>query len=339
MTQAISPSAARRLVARVDPYMILIILTVVLASMFPTVAAWRGVLDAVIYGAVMLLFLLYGARLAPSAIWAGLSNWRLQALVFAGTFLLFPLLGLGVTQLIRGLLPNELIYGFLFLCILPSTVQSSITFTSIANGNVPAALCCASLSNLVGVLLTPLLAGLLFSTHGAGISAHAVEQLAIQIFLPFCVGQILRPFVGRWLVTHRTVTLVVDRGAILLVIYGAFSAGVVAGIWTQVSVGSLILICALDLSLLLLALWTMRSLSRIMRFPVEDEITILFCGSKKSMASGVPIATAIFSAKMVGLIVLPLMLFHQIQLMVCAVLARRYAERDKATEALQPVRA
>jgi sodium/bile acid cotransporter 7 len=327
VTQTNSLTAIRRVLARVDRYLILLVMTVGLASLFPASGIGRAVLDIVTYAAVAILFFLYGARLAPAAIWAGLSNWRLQALVMAGTFLLFPLIGIVVVRLFSGVIPSELAFGLLFLCLLPSTVQSSIAFTSIARGNVPAALCSASISNLIGVLLTPLLAGLLLPAQGSGISGDAIEKLVIQIFLPFCLGQAARPFIGQWLSAHRTLTMVVDRGSILLVVYAAFSAGVLAGIWTQLSIGSLLLVAGLDLGILVAVILSMRGASRLMGFPIEDEISIIFCGSKKSMASGIPIATALFSAHAVSLIVLPLMLFHQIQLMVCAIMARRYSER------------
>ena len=222
----------------------------------------------------------------------------------------------------------------MFLALLPSTVQSSIAFTSIARGNVPAALCCASLSNLAGVVITPVLATMFLSASTGGMSLGAVRDIAVQILLPFVVGQGARPLIGGWLIRQKTLTMLVDRGSILLVVYSAFSAGVVAGIWRKVTLPDLALVIALDLVMLAIVLVFTTAISRASRFTKEDEITIVFCGSKKSMASGLPMANIIFPAASVGLVVLPLMLFHQMQLMVCAALARRYGLRPEEPAAI-----
>lgn len=312
---------------RIDAYSLAIIGMVVLAAILPARGASKDVLDIVVHAAIALLFFIYGARISRQAIWTGLLHWRLQSLVFATTFVVFPLLGFGIAKLADGHLDSGLVTGLMFVALLPSTVQSSIAFTSIARGNVPAALCCASLSNLAGVVITPLLATMLLSAGSGGMSLDAVGDIALQILLPFVVGQFARPLIGEWLNRQKTLTMVVDRGSILLVVYSAFSAGVVAGIWSRVTPQSLGLVIVLDLVMLAILLMVTTTASRFLRFTTEDEIAIVFCGSKKSMASGLPMANIIFPASAVGLIVLPLMLFHQMQLMVCAALARRYARR------------
>jgi sodium/bile acid cotransporter 7 len=324
-------TALRTSLARlpIDTYLLLLLATVGLAALFPARGIGRSVADAGVYGAVAALFFLYGARLAPAAVWSGISHWRLQSLVFASTFVLFPLVGLAVTAIARSWLPHDIVTGLLFLCVLPSTVQSSIAFTSIARGNVPAALCSASLSNLIGIALTPILVSLLLPTAGAGFSSRAVGDIALQILLPFVAGQMVRPRIGAWLLRHSLLTSIVDRGSILLVVYAAFSAGMVAGVWTQLSVGDLAAVLALDLLMLAIVIAITTTMSRALRFPVEDEIVIVFCGSKKSMAGGIPMAAILFPGHAVSLIVLPLMLFHQAQLFVCATLARRYARRGQ----------
>lgn len=320
---------------RLDPYIVAIMAMVAVAAIVPAKGAGKDVLDQVVHAAIAILFFLYGARISPQAIWAGMTHWRLQGLVFATTFLVFPLVGLGIVALAGGYLDSGLAIGLMFLCLLPSTVQSSIAFTSIARGNVPAAICSASVSNLAGVVITPLLATMLLSAHSGGMSLGAVRDIALQILLPFVVGQFARPFIGNWLSRRKTLTMVFDRGSILLVVYSAFSAGVVAGIWSKVTPQSLTLVIVLDLVILGIVLVFTTAASRLLRFPVEDKIAIVFCGSKKSMASGLPMANIIFPASTVGLIVLPLMLFHQMQLMVCAALARRYGQRPE--EAAPPV--
>ncbi len=314
----------------IDTYLLTIVGTVGLATLLPARGVGATVAADVTTGVIALLFFLYGARLSRVAVVAGLTHWRLQLAVFCFTFLLFPLLGLVVETATRPLLGPTVASGIVFLSALPSTVQSSIAFTSAARGNVPAALCSASVSNLAGVVITPVLVGLMLSTHG-GFSASAVEDIALQLLVPFLLGQLARPLIGAWLERHKRLTGVVDRGSILLVVYTAFSESVVAGLWHQVDAGQLALLLAADAVLLAAVLVATTVLSRLAGFSKPDEIAIVFCGSKKSMATGLPMANILFAGRSVGLLVLPVMLFHQIQLMACAALAQRYAaRRDEA---------
>ncbi len=316
-----------KLSKRVDPYVLAILLMVVLASVLPCRGTAAVVAGYVTDFAIALLFFLYGARLPRETVVEGLTHWRLQAAVLAGTFVLFPLLGLATSALVQPVLGSSLSLGVLFLCLLPSTVQSSIAFTSIARGNVAAALCSASISNLLGVLLTPILVGLVMKTQQGGFSFDAVKDVAFQLLVPFVAGQLLRPWLKGFMTKWKSLLGYVDRGAILLVVYTAFSHGVVNGIWHQLAPSGLLLLLIVNLILLAVVLTIMTVASRAMGFSKEDEIAIVFCGSKKSLASGIPIANVLFPAQTVGLIVLPLMLFHQVQLMACAALARRYAAR------------
>jgi len=323
----------------IDPYLLAIVAMVALASVLPA----RGA-AAVGFGhattiAIGLLFFLYGARLSREAVVQGLSNWRLHATILLSSFVLFPLLGIGFRVLSPELLSPQLYYGLLLLCTLPSTVQSSIAFTSIAGGNVPAAVCAASASSLLGIVVTPLLVGLLMHAHG-GVSLDAGEAIVLQLLVPFVAGQIARRWIGAFLLRHKALTALVDRGSILLIVYAAFSEGVVNGIWHQLDLRSLALLVLADAALLALVLAITTFGSRWLGFSREDEIAIVFCGSKKSLAAGIPMVNVLFPAHAVGLIVLPLMLFHQIQLMVCATLARRYAaglpRRTDTTPMLAP---
>lgn len=329
----------RSLLARLDAYMLLLLAMVALGAVLPARGQVAEAVEWAVHAAVALLFFLYGARLAPAAIWAGISHWRLQSLVFLSTFALFPLIGIATYWATRGFLPEEVALGLLFLSVLPSTVQSSIAFTGIARGNVPAALCSASLSNLLGVAITPLFVALLFPrASGGGISMQAFIDIAVQLLAPFIAGQVARPFIGAFLLRHRKLTSMADRGSILLVVYSAFSAGMVAGIWSRLEVTDLIAVLAVALVILAIVIGATTFASRALGFSKADEIAIVFCGSKKSMASGIPMATILIPGHGVGMIVLPLMIFHQVQLFACAVLARRYAERsDDGADAAAPV--
>jgi sodium/bile acid cotransporter 7 len=320
---------------RVDPFLLMILVTVGVAALIPARGSWSTGVGWVSSVAIGLLFFLYGVRLAPREAIDGLRHWRLHGTVVLATFVLFPLLGLAAQFLPTSVLPRELALGVLFLCCLPSTVQSSIAFTSVARGNVPAAICAASLSNLAGIVITPVLTAVLLSSHG-GFSGRAVLDVALQLLAPFVLGQLVRRWIAGWVTRHAKVLKIVDRGSILLVVYVAFSEGMVAGIWSTLSLGALGVLLAVDVALLGVVLAVAAVVPRWLGFSREDRITILFCGSKKSLASGLPMAGVLFAGTGVGLLVLPLMLFHQIQLMVCAWLAGRFARTAQAEPVAVP---
>jgi solute carrier family 10 (sodium/bile acid cotransporter), member 7 len=310
----------------VEPFTIALLFTVLLATGAPCRGRVAEAFEVVTNAAIALLFFLHGARLSREAIIAGAAHWRLHALVFFGTFVLFPALGLLLRPLGSVLLTPDLYLGILFLCVLPSTVQSSIAFTSIAGGNVPAAVCSASASNVFSVFLTPGLVGVFIAREGAGVpTSGSFWEIVLQILVPFGFGHALRPLIGEWVEARRRLTGLVDRGSILLVVYVAFSGAVVEGLWSQTPLRVLAGVLVIDCLLLAIVMVTMWFLSALFGFNRADRITILFCGSKKSLATGVPIANVLFAGSIVGPMILPLMLFHQIQLMVCAFLAQRWA--------------
>lgn len=311
-----------------DNFTLALVVTVVLASLLPAQGGAALFFEVLTSVAIGLLFFLHGAKLSREAILAGITHWRLHVLVFACTFVLFPVLGIGLRPLLSPLVTPDLYTGVLFLCVLPATVQSAIAFTSMARGNIPAAVCSASASTLLGVFVTPLLVNLLVVEHAnAGASLESIGRILLQLMAPFVAGHLLRPWIGAWIKRRAPLATLVDRGAILLVVYTAFSAAVIEGLWKQVppvALAGLLLVCCV---LLALALVCTTWIARRLGFDKADEIAIVFCGSKKSLASGIPMAKVLFASHAVGAIVLPLMLFHQIQLMVCAVLAQRYARR------------
>ncbi|MCK9684357.1 bile acid:sodium symporter family protein [Scleromatobacter humisilvae] len=323
-----------------DNFTLLLVATVALATLLPAQGLAARFFDDFTTFAIGLLFFLHGAKLSRDAIRAGITHWRLHLLVFACTFVLFPLLGLALKPLLQPLVTRELYTGVLFLCVLPATVQSAIAFTSIARGNVPAAVCSASASTMLGVFVTPVLVNLVVLPHAAGSTSEfdSIGRILLQLMLPFVAGHLLRPWISGWLHRRKQILGVVDRGSILLVVYTAFSAAVVEGLWKQVplqALAGLLVVCAV---LLACALASTGWLARRLGFDKADEITIVFCGSKKSLASGIPMAKVLFPAQSVGAIVLPLMLFHQMQLMVCAVLATRYRRRVDDASASASVR-
>ncbi|WP_411086549.1 bile acid:sodium symporter family protein [Streptomyces sp. 061-3] len=306
----------------IDPYILALIGTVALAALLPASGGAADVAGGASTGAVALLFFLYGARLSTAEALDGLKHWRLHLTVLICTFVAFPLLGLAGEGLVPYVLTPQLYSGFLFLCLVPSTIQSSIAFTSIARGNVPAAICAGSFSSLAGIFLTPLLAAVVLGNSGGGFSADALLKIGVQLLLPFVAGQLLRRWIGGFITRRKKVLGYVDRGSILLVVYTAFSEGMVAGIWHQVTparLGALLAAEAVLLALMLALTWYG---AKRLGFDRGDRIAIQFAGSKKSLAAGLPMASVLFGAH-ASLAVLPLMLFHQMQLMVCAVIAKR----------------
>jgi sodium/bile acid cotransporter 7 len=326
MSAAPTPSTWSRL--RPDNFTLALLVTVLLASLFPASGVAAQWLDGGTDIAIAVLFFLHGARLTREAVIGGLLHWRLHLLILACTFVLYPLLGLLARPLSEVLLTPELALGVLFLCALPSTVQSSIAFTSIAGGNVAAAVCSASLSSVLGVFLTPWLMTLLAGSSGAMANPmQAVGKIMLLLLLPFVAGHLLRPLIARQVDRLRPLLRYTDQATILLVVYAAFGAAVSEGLWQQTPLPALLgtaLLCAL---LLGIAMPLVALIARRSGFDRADQIAILFCGTKKSLATGVPIAKVLFAGGPLGAIVLPVMLYHQLQLIVCAVVAARLGQR------------
>lgn len=311
----------------IDPFLLWLIAMVAAASLLPVRGAAANWFDVLADAAIALLFFLHGAKLSREAVLQGAGNWRLHLMVLASTYLLFPVAGLAMERLAASWINPLLLSGVLFLTLLPSTVQSSIAFTAMARGNVAAAVCSASLSNLLGILLTPLLVGIFIQSArtGQGGDWGAVRSIVLQLLVPFLAGHFLRPLIGRWVDGHKAMLMPVDRGSILLVVYSAFSAAVVNGIWDALDLSDLAGLLAVSAAILAFVLIVNGLAARFAHLPRADAIVLLFCGSKKSLVSGVPMAGALFAPAEVGMVVLPLMIFHQLQLFVCAWLAARFA--------------
>ncbi len=315
-------------ILKLDPFLLALIATVLLATFLPCSGSFAVVMGWITNAGIVLLFFLHGARLSRQAIVAGIGAWKIHVLALATTFVVFPAIGLTLRALSHGWLNPAIADGLVFLCLLPSTVQSSIAFTSIARGNVPAAVCSASASNVLGIFITPVLTGLVLMTgaHG-GFSLDSLISIVLQLLLPFVLGHLSRPLTDAFLTRHKAILGKVDRTTILLVVYTAFSAAVIEGLWQRYSIGDLGWVFVLNAVILALALLFTRWVARRVGLNTADEIAVVFCGSKKRLASGVPMASVLFPAVLLGPMILPLMLFHQMQLMACAVIAQRYAQR------------
>ena len=315
-----------------DRFTLILTAVVITATVLPAHGVGATIFEWITTFAIALLFYMHGAKLSREAIIAGATHWRLHLLVFAFTFILFPILGWVMRPMLVPIFGSALFVGILYLCALPGTVQSAIAFTSMARGNIPAAVCSASASSLIGIVLTPVLLKLMLGTSDASSAVStldAVIDISAQLLLPFVLGHLSRPWIGRWMDNNRSWLMWVDQTSILLVVYTAFSASVVGGLWDTVPPLTLIYLtiycCILLAVVLFITTWT----SRAVGFNKEDEITVVFCGSKKSMATGVPMAQVLFTGSAIGPALLPLIIFHQIQLMVCAVMAQNYARRPE----------
>ena len=316
---------------RPDGFVLAMLSAVLLASLYPHLGASDGPLhlDAITTAGVSLVFLLAGMGLSTEHMRAGAANWRLHLTIQTSTFVLFPVIGFIVTALCRPLLPHELLTGFFFLCALPSTISTSIAMTSLARGNVAGAIFNATLSSLLGMVLTPVLMGLWLSSAGHGTSLiDQLKAIAAELLLPFAAGQLLHPWLGRWITRNKQITSKVDRAVIVLIVYASFCDAAQRGLWRDYGWQTLLEVLAFTILMLGLVLSITRSVARRMNFSIEDEIAAVFCGSKKSLATGVPMAKLLFSGSSLGLILLPIMFYHQLQLLVCSVIAKRYQRRE-----------
>ena len=320
---------------RVEPFVLAVLGAVAVAALLPAGGALATAFSGGTTVGVGVLFLLYGARTAPAEAVAGLRDWRLQGAVAATTYLLFPLLGLGLTLLVGPLLDAGLVAGLLFLSVLPSTVQSCVAFTATARGNVTGAVVAATASNLAGIGLTPLLAAALLGSSGAGPDAGAVGRIVLQLLVPFLLGLGLGRWIGGWVRAHRRPLTLLDRAVIVAVVYAAFSRGVRQGVWGEVGAGEVAVVlgcAALLLSAVLAAAWWAPVRWGATR---ADRVTTVFCGSTKSLATGLPMASVLFPPHVVGLVALPVILYHPLQIAVCSALAARLGRGGGAAVALQ----
>ena len=310
-----------------DPLIVLIVLAVLLAVIAPARGVFAEIFGQLTNVAIAFLFFLYGARLSTQEALNGLKHWRLHLTILAFTFVVYPLIGIALRPL-TAFISHDMYLGILFLTLVPSTVQSSVAFTSIAKGNVAGAIVSASTSNLVGVFITPALIMLLMGTGGGVyIDTSVFGEIALLLLAPFILGQLTRRWVGKF--AQSKATKVVDRGSIAMVVYSAFSKGVVDGIWSSISIWELAFLVAFAAIFVAFMLWLTKKVSEKLGFKRADTVAIEFCGSKKSLATGLPMASVIFASggTSLGLLILPLMIYHQVQLMMCSWLASRYAQR------------
>lgn len=314
---------------KVDWFLPAMAVVVALAALGPAIGATGGPLKAEIVtkAGVMVAFFVYGLTLSFAALKGGALNWRLHLAVQAGTFLLFPLLGFVLAKLAAPWMSVDLRFGFFYLCALPSTISSSVALTGVARGNVPGAVFNATLSSLLGVVLTPLWLYALAGVTGAGIDLGAsIVDIARMLLLPMAVGQLCRPVLAAWAARHRAKLQLTDRLLILFLIYSSFCDSFVQRIWAGHGAALLVTVTVVSAILFTLVLGAMAGLARLLGFAHGDRMALIFCGSKKSLAQGVTMGKVLLATHpAAGLVLLPLMIYHALQLIVGGLLAPRWA--------------
>ncbi len=318
----------------IDWFMGGMVAAVVFAWLFPEPGASGGWLypEFTTKAGVALIFFLHGAGLSFAALKSGALRWRLHAVVQATTFVVFPVLGLIAFVGLEGRIDPNLRLGVFFLCALPSTVSSSVAMTAAAHGNVAAAVFNATLSNLIGVFITPLWIGAVLSVSGEGLPiGPVILDLVRWLVVPLALGQLCRPAIGSWILRHKAGVHVVDRLTILLLVYTSFCESFRNNVWSGHGAGTILGVVAGSGALFVLVMVFASWVSRQLGFPKADVIAAMFCGSKKTLASGVPMAKLMFgSAPGVGMILLPIMIYHQLQLIACGLLVNAWNRRTDA---------
>lgn len=315
---------------KLDLTIIAILASLALGLLLPLDGGAAEVLDLVTKVAIFLLFFGYGARLSTEETVAGIRHWKLHLTILAFTFVMYPLLAVPLLGIPDGWMSEPMKIGLIFLCLVPSTVQSSITFTSLAGGNVPAAMVSATASNMLGVVITPLLAMLFIQSSGGGtIGMQQIYNVMLQLLLPFVLGQLSRFITAGFMARHRKGLKYVDQGVIVLIVYGAFSDLRSSGVWRTLSWLDVAWVVPLTMGLLAFTFWFSWWSAGRLGFNRPDRIAVMFCGTKKSLATGVPMAMVLFPATTVGVVVIPLMLYHQVQLLVSSVLANKLGEQSE----------
>ncbi|MDC0610795.1 bile acid:sodium symporter [Vibrio sp.] len=308
---------------------------ILLATVSESVGKTDGLihLDKLTGIGIAIVFFLHGLGLSPAAIKAGISNWRLHIYIQCATFLIYPILWLLLGNAFLAIMPTALAFGFCYLFVLPSTISSSVAMTSVGKGNVPGAIFNASLSSILGVFITPLFIQLFMGFEGVQLDLMgSVISISKLLLVPMIAGQILRPLLVGFTERHKSVVNKIDKYVIILIVYNAFCDSVANHIWSDFSIGMLALCIAICCVVLLIMVHSIQWGARKVGFERENEVAAVFCGTKKTLAAGVPMAKVIFGADPnLGMILLPIMLYHPIQIFYCAILANRYAAQQPTT--------
>ncbi len=319
-----------------DPFIICLFVSILLAWLDPEIGMDRDPVslgDIATWG-VGFIFFFYGLRLERENLKAGLVNMRLHALVHMSTFALFPIVVFCIAEISGGFNPDAPHYylwiGSYFLATLPSTVSSSVVMVSIARGNMPAAIFNASISSLLGVFMTPLLmAVVLDNVDGMHGLADVIIKLILQVLLPVILGMALNPKFGAWANRHKKMFRMFDQSVIVLIVYTSFCDSFMKKMFSGFSISELALLTASMVALFFFVFFTLWGICKVLSFNREDTITAIFCGSKKSLAHGSVMSKVLFSnPAIIGIVLLPTMIYHAMQLVIVSAIARKWGEEQ-----------
>lgn len=317
-------SAMTRLIP--DRFVLLLLGALAVAWLVPVRGAALMVAQNVIFIGIFLLFFLHGLRLPRAEVAKAAKGWRVQAAMLLFCFVAMPVFGLIVAKLSGSFLPPALVAGLIYVAILPSTVQSAISYSAIAGGAVAASVVGAAVSNLAGIVVTPVLAAVLIGgAAGVAIDANVVVKIATMLLLPFALGQLAQSYWGAWAQRQNQILSVFDRGVILLAVYIAFAGAVTSGALAQLDTRVAGVMLLSVSALLGIAFAGAMLLGRGLGLERADQISLLFAGAHKSIATGAPMAALLFGAE-AGLILLPAIAYHMVQLVVSAPVASRISK-------------
>ena len=312
---------------KIDKFVLSIIAVIIIAYFFPQwgIENSKIPINTISAIGISLIFFFYGLKLSPTQLRAGLKNWKLHLLVQGSTFLMFPLLVLIVRPFIQNEEQETIWLAFFFLAALPSTVSSSVVMVSMAKGNIPAAIFNASISGIIGIALTPLWMGLFIDSSQTDFDFTEIYlKLIIQIILPVILGLLLQRFFGEFARKHSSKLTLFDKSIILLIIYKSFAESFYNNIFSAVSFLDLLFLFIGVVILFALAFWLTGFISRKLHMNKEDQITAQFCGTKKSLVHGTVFSKILFgNMATIGIMLLPLMLFHATQILVISIIASR----------------
>ncbi|MFV0522502.1 MAG: bile acid:sodium symporter family protein [Mangrovibacterium sp.] len=312
---------------KIDLFIVCLIAILVISAFIPQwfVSDWHRIIGIICNVGITLIFFIYGLKMNKQDITKGLANYKLHILIQTCTFVLFPLMALAMKPIFAYLGMSEFWISFLFLAALPSTVSSSVVMVSIAKGNVPAAIFNASLSGLIGVIATPLWMNF---SNGANNFLETLYHLCLTILLPVLLGLLLNQYFGDWAKQRKKQLGLIDKTIILLIVFNSFSEAFSSGLFTHFSLRSILLVGIFTILMLFGVYLLIWFISKLLHFNIEDRITACFCGSKKSLMHGSVMVQAMFkNTQTQALILLPIMIFHSVQLIVISFIAQRYAER------------
>jgi sodium/bile acid cotransporter 7 len=314
-----------RLFSGIDLMVRLLVLAIVLASIVPATGSARGIAQGVSNLAIFVLFLLNGLRLSRADVRRGIGHWRLLVPLALWCFVAMAIAGKAFELALEPLLPPLVALGFLYLGVLPSTVQSATAYSSLAGGNVAHSVVAAALLNVAGVFISAPIFAALGGGGAASMGASGLAKVVLILILPFAIGQAMQVRLAPWIGDHRALVTWMDRLSIAIAVYVAFSGAVEQGLWTLVSPLDWAVLLGGVIGFLAFAFAASWALSRLIGLDRGDRIAFLFAGAHKSVAMGAPLAAVLFPPQAAGMILLPLLIYHLLQLVASAPLASRLA--------------